>query len=71
MIRNDIVKELEKLVPVGKRSEVVNEALKKELLALKRKRLTAKLLKIRKKNPPLSTKQIVETIRKDRSRGSK
>ena len=59
MVRNNIVKELEEWVSAGERSKVVNEALRKELIDIKRKKLTTKLLKIRGKNPSLSMKQIV------------
>lgn len=67
MISEDIRKEFERLVPPGERSKVVNEALKKELNSIKRKRLTERLLLLRSKHK-LSTKEIVNTLRKDRMR---
>lgn len=67
MISEDIRKEFERLVPPGERSKVVNEALKKELNSIKRKRLTERLLLLRSKHK-LSTKEIVNTLRKDRIR---
>jgi len=67
MISEDIRKEFERLVPPGKRSKVVNEALKKELILIKRKRLTERLLLFRDKNV-LSTKEIIDMLKKDRTR---
>lgn len=68
MIAEEVAKQLEELVPPGKRSKVVNEAIMKELSAIRRKRLTEKLLKIREKCPVLTTEEIVEAVRKDRAR---
>ncbi len=68
MINNDIRREFEQLVPQGERSRFVNEALRKEINYIKRKKLTEKLFSIRSKSPMLSTKDIVETVRKDRAR---
>ncbi len=66
MINDDIRKEFEELVPPGVRSKVVNEALRKELITIKRRQLTEKLLSIRAKSPSLSTKEIVQAVKKDR-----
>ena len=67
MINDDVRKEFERLVPSGERSKVVNEALKKELNSIKRKRLTERLLLLRSKQS-LSTKEIVTALKKDRTR---
>jgi len=66
MIKNELVMELEELVPPGKRSKVVNEAIMKELMALKRQKLTEKLLVIKQKSPSLSTDEIVAALKEDR-----
>ena len=66
MIKNELVMELEELVPPGRRSKVVNEAIMKELMALKRQKLTEKLLVIKQKSPSLSTDEIVATLKEDR-----
>ena len=66
MIKNELVMELEELVPPGKRSKVVNEAIMKELIALKRQKLTEKLLVIKQKSPSLSTDEIVAALKEDR-----
>jgi len=68
MINDDIRKEFEELVPAGERSKIVNEAIRKELLIIKRKKLTEKLFSLRAIGKTLSTSEIVETIRKDRTR---
>ena len=66
MIKNELVMELEELVPSGRRSKVVNEAIMKELMALKRQRLTERLLAIKQKSPSLSTDEIVAVLKEDR-----
>jgi hypothetical protein len=68
MINDDVRKEFERLVPSGERSKVANEALKKELNSIKRKRLTEKLLSLRSKQG-LSTNEIVAALKKDRTKG--
>lgn len=68
MISDDVRKEFERLVPSGERSKVANEALKKELNSIKRKRLTERLLLLRSKQG-LSTNNIVAALKKDRTRG--
>ncbi len=67
MINDDVRKEFERLVPSGERSRVANEALKKELNFIKRKRLTERLLLLRSKQS-FSTKGIVTALKKDRTR---
>jgi len=67
MINDAVRREFECLVPPGERSKVVNEALKKELLSIKRKHLTERLLLLRSGNI-LSTGEILETLKKDRIR---
>jgi len=66
MIKNELVMELEELVPSGRRSKVVNEAIMKELMALKRQRLTERLLAIKQKSPSLSTDEMVAVLKEDR-----
>ncbi len=66
MIRDEIARELEALVPAGERSRTVNDALAKELLAIRRRKLTDRLRTLRKKGPPVATEDIVAALRKDR-----
>lgn len=70
MINDNVRKEFESLVPPGERSKVVNEALRKELISIKRKRLTGKLLFFRSKNV-LSTEEILDTLKKERTKAVK
>jgi hypothetical protein len=66
MIREEIARDLEALVPPGERSRTVNEALAKELLVLRRRKLTEKMRALRKKGPSIATEDIVAALRKDR-----
>lgn len=68
MIRDEIARELEALVPPGERSRTVNEALEKELLAIRRRAITSRLRAARKEGPSLGTGKIVAALRKDRAR---
>lgn len=68
MIKDDIARELEALVPPGERSKIVNEALARELLSIRRRRLTEKLRVLRDSGPSLTTKEIVAMLKKDRRR---
>lgn len=68
MIKNELVRELEELVPSGKRSKIVNDAIKKELMVIKRQKLTAKLLAIRQKGPSLLADEVVMALKEDRRR---
>ncbi len=68
MIKGDIAREFEILVPAGERSRVVNEALARELLAIRRRMITSRLRAAREKGPALGTERIVAALRKDRAR---
>jgi hypothetical protein len=66
MIRNEIARDLESLVPAGERSRAVNDALAKELLSIRRRKLTQRMRTLRKKGPAVGTEDIVAALRKDR-----
>ncbi len=68
LIRGDIARELEAMVPAGERSRVVNEALAKELMAIRRRALTGKLRALRDRSPSLPAGDIVAALKKDRGR---
>jgi len=55
-------------VPSGQRAKVINEALRKELLRMKREKVTQKLLVLKSKGMRLKKHEIVEVLRKDRRR---
>jgi len=71
MIRDEIARELEALVPAGERSRTVNDALAKELLAIRRRGITLRLRAARGKGPALGTEKIVAALRRDRGRDAK
>jgi hypothetical protein len=68
MIDQEVKETLEKYVPSGSRSRVVNEALRRQLDLLKRKTITAKLAGIRNKNVLMDTAAIVVEVKKGRKK---
>ncbi len=66
ILEDKVKEELESLVPSGKRSKVVNEALKKELLRIKRKKLTERLLLLRSQAPKVPIEEILRTLKDNR-----
>jgi hypothetical protein len=69
-VEEGVRRELEKLVPAGQKSKIINEALRKELLRIKRERVNAKLLALRSREATLSKREIVAMLKKDRRRES-
>lgn len=63
--------ELFKLVPPRRRSQVVNEALRNELLRRKRRHAAEVVQRLRKRSATLSGKEIVAAVRRDRGRGER
>lgn len=63
--------ELFKLVPPRRRSQVVNEALRNELLRRKRRHAAEIVQRLRKRSATLSGKDIVAAVRRDRGRGDR
>jgi len=68
IIDQEVKETLEKYVPSGSRSRVVNDALRKELNLLKRKEITAQLAEIREKNVMMDTAEIVNEVKKGRAK---
>lgn len=68
VLDDDVKADLDQLVESGLRSRVINEALRKELLLMRRRRLTGRLDKLRAKTRPVSTGEIVTLLRRDRGR---
>ncbi|MDH5667266.1 MAG: hypothetical protein OEY86_04565 [Nitrospira sp.] len=60
--------ELFKLVPPRRRSQVVNEALRHELMRRKRQLATDEVQRLRKRSATLSEAEILEAVRRDRIR---
>ena len=65
LIEETLSRELAELVPAGKRSQVVNEALRKELEIIRRKAAISRLVS-GSKGKRLSTREIVSALEKDR-----
>ena len=66
LIEESICQDLEELVPAGKRSKIVNEALRKELETIRRKKAVESLLATSSQGNKLSTREIVESLAEDR-----
>ena len=66
LIEEDILREMELMVPQGKRSKVVNKALRKELELLRRKQALEKLLAAPPPKRHFSNREIIEGLSKDR-----
>jgi len=66
LIEEEICRELENLIPPGKRSVVVNEALRKELETIRRKNTVNKILSSPFKGKRFSNREIIEGLARDR-----
>jgi Arc/MetJ-type ribon-helix-helix transcriptional regulator len=66
LIEEELCRDLETLVPAGKRSKVVNEALRKELESIRRKKSVEKLLGSPPAGKEFSNREIIEGLSKDR-----
>ncbi len=66
LIEENICRGLESLVPSGKRSKVVNEALRKELELIRRKSAVERLFSTPNKGKDFSSQEIVDALTKDR-----
>lgn len=60
--------ELFKLIPPRRRSQVVNEALRHELLRRKRRQAAEVVHRLRKRSATLTGQEIVDAVRRDRER---
>jgi Arc/MetJ-type ribon-helix-helix transcriptional regulator len=68
VLDDDVKSELEHLVESGSRSRFINDALRRELSAIRRRKLSQHLDRLRAKTKPVSTRQIVALVRRDRGR---
>jgi hypothetical protein len=66
LIEEDIYRDLEKLVPPGKRSQVVNTALRKELELIRRKKAVEQLYTLSEVGKTFASQEIVEILSADR-----
>jgi predicted transcriptional regulator len=68
VLDDDVKSALDDLVESGMRSRVINNALRKELMLIRRRKLTGQLDQLRAKTTPVTTREIVKLIRRDRGR---
>ena len=61
-----LVEELDRLVPPGRRSRVVNEAVSAWLARLRRRRASETLERLRKTGPAVPTSEVVEQLQEAR-----
>lgn len=66
LIEETVCKDLETLVPAGKRSKIANDALRRELELIRRKNSVDKILLIRAKGRKFSNREINDSLSKDR-----
>lgn len=69
MIDNDVADELEKLIPAGRRSKVVTQAIARELTLQRRRSITERLLALRSQSPKMNAKKLRSELTEDRNRG--
>ncbi|KXK25223.1 MAG: hypothetical protein UZ01_03600 [Candidatus Brocadia sinica] len=67
-IEEDVRKDLDELVPAGQKSKIINEALRKELLRIRREKVTEKLVLLKSRGPKVSQKEIVKLLKQNRNR---
>ncbi len=68
VLDDDVRTEFYRLVASGKRSRVVNAALRREMLIIRREQADRRLESLRKSTKRVSTSEIVKAIRRDRGR---
>lgn len=68
VLDDDVKAGLDRLVDSGKRSRVINNALRREIHLISRRAANARLDALRTTTKPVSTDDIVKLIRRDRGR---
>jgi Arc/MetJ-type ribon-helix-helix transcriptional regulator len=68
VLDDDVKADMDVLVESGRRSRVVNDALRKALLAIRRRQLTVEMDRLRGRASTVSTAEIVAALRQDRKR---
>lgn len=68
VLDDDVKADLDRLVESGKRSRVVNRALRREIDLMRRRAANTRLDVIRATTKPVSTTEIVKLVRRDRGR---
>lgn len=68
VLDDDVKADLDRLVESGKRSRVINNALRREIHLIGRRAANERLDALRNKTKPVSTADIVKLVRRDRGR---
>jgi len=68
VLDDDVKAEMERLVARGRRSRVINDALRTELTRIRRERVSAKLDRLRQQAAPVAAEEIVRVLARDRRR---
>jgi predicted transcriptional regulator len=68
VLDDDVKADLDRLVASGRRSRVINDALRREIRLIRRRSASEKLDELRAGSRRVGTKDIVKAIRGDRSR---
>ncbi len=68
VLDDDVKADLDRLVRSGLRSRIVNQALRREMLAIRRQGANARLDELRSATRPVATEDVVAQIRRDRGR---
>lgn len=66
LIEEAVCRDLETMIPAGKRSRFVNDALRRELETVRRKTAVEEILSSTSKGKKLSNRYIIEGLAKDR-----
>ena len=68
VLDDDVKADLDRLVESGRRSRVINSALRREIQLIRRRGASARLDELRTATKPVSTADIVKSIRRGRGR---
>lgn len=68
VLDDDVKRELDRLVESGSRSRIINQALRKELLQVRRRAVSVNVKRLRKRTRPVASREVVELLRRDRRR---
>jgi Arc/MetJ-type ribon-helix-helix transcriptional regulator len=68
VLDDDAKAEMERLVARGRRSRVINDALRTELTRIRRERVPATLDRLRQQTAPVAAEEIVRLLARDRRR---
>ena len=68
VLDDDVKADLDRLVESGKRSRVINRALRAEIQRIRRRAASERLDALRARTPPVAVREIVGQLRLDRGR---